>query len=83
MITKCLCAVQFVKDLHISFVSGIESIIEEIVTVLTHYQKKILMVLEPTFIEIIHHIDSTFWASSKNLIGNIVYFFGVKLTESF
>lgn len=29
------------------------------------------MVLEPTFIEIIHHIDSTFWASSKNLIGNI------------
>lgn len=31
------------------------------------------MIFEPTFIEIIHHIDSTFWASTRKLIGTIWY----------
>ncbi|XP_065216942.1 uncharacterized protein Apoltp isoform X2 [Planococcus citri] len=58
----------FVKDLHISFVSSTESVINELISVLTHYWSKILLIFEPTFIEIIHHIDSTFWSSTRKLV---------------
>lgn len=60
---------QFVKDLHISFISSTESVMNELMSVLSHYWRKILLVFEPTFIEIIHHIDSTFWASTRKLVG--------------
>lgn len=62
---------QFVKDLHISFISSTETAMGEIISVLSHYHRKIMRIFEPTFIEIIHHIDTTFWASSRKLIGEI------------
>lgn len=51
-----------------------ESAVNEMLETLSSYRKKILNLFEPTFIEIVHHIDTTLWTSTKNLVGAMALF---------
>lgn len=59
-----------IKDLHVSFIHYIESLWDQAAEYLTNYWAKCIQVIEPTFIEIVHYIETVFWTGSKQVIGN-------------
>uniref|UniRef100_A0A1B6DM97 VWFD domain-containing protein n=1 Tax=Clastoptera arizonana TaxID=38151 RepID=A0A1B6DM97_9HEMI len=63
---------KFIKDLHVSFIDYMESLWDHSANIISNYWKTAIQVIEPTFIELVHYIDTVFWTGSKKIL-NFMY----------
>lgn len=59
---------KMIKDMHVSFVNYVESLWIQASISISQYWSRTLRVIEPTFIQVIHHVETVFWKGSKKFI---------------
>lgn len=59
---------QLIRDVHISFIKYIESILEESSNTVAAYWSNVLKTIEPTVLQIFHHIEAVFVSAFKQVI---------------
>lgn len=58
---------RFVKDLHVSFISYVEKIYDNLVQTIAAYWNRVLENIEPQIIRSIHYIESILWGISTEI----------------
>lgn len=56
-----------IKDVHVSFIGYVEYLWYETATFLHNYWSTTLQVMEPTVIQLLHHLDSLVWEQSRKV----------------
>lgn len=59
----------FIKELHVSFIRYIEALWHKTYMMLVNHWNKTLASIEPTFIKIIHYLESIVWNAGQELLG--------------
>lgn len=59
---------KMIKDMHVSFVHYVESLWIQASISLSQYWSRMLRIIEPTFIQVVHHVETVFWQGSKKFI---------------
>lgn len=58
---------QFVKELHVSFISYVETLYDNLVQTMQLYWNRVLQNIEPQIIRSIHYIESILWGISTEI----------------
>lgn len=58
---------RFVKDLHISFISYVETLYDNLVQTIATYWNRVLKNIEPQIIKSIHYVESILWGISTEI----------------
>lgn len=61
----------FIKDMHVSFIRYIDKLWKQTYTMIIDNWHKTLASIEPTFIKIVHYLESVLWGASKEFLGKI------------
>lgn len=60
---------RFVKDIHVTFMSYVEAIWDNLVRTFSIYWNRVLQNIEPQIIRSIHYIESVIWGISTEIFG--------------
>jgi hypothetical protein len=63
---------RFVKDLHVSFISYVETLYDQLVQTVLTYWNRILQNIEPQIIRSIHYVESILWGISTEIFGKLL-----------
>ncbi|XP_060856834.1 uncharacterized protein LOC132934536 [Metopolophium dirhodum] len=59
---------KLIRDVHISFIRYVESMLEESSNTVAAYWSNVLKTIEPTVVQIFHHIEAVFVSATKHVI---------------
>ncbi|XP_025406452.1 uncharacterized protein LOC112680523 [Sipha flava] len=59
---------KLIRDVHISFIRYVESMLEESSNTVAAYWSNVLKTIEPTVVQIFHHIEAVFVTATKQVI---------------
>lgn len=62
----------FMKDLHVSFIRYMEHLWKQTYAMLLDNWYKTLAAIEPTFIKIVHYLETVAWNASKEFLGTLL-----------
>lgn len=65
---NCIFVDQLIRDVHISFIRYVESMLEESSNTVAAYWSNVLKTIEPTVVQIFHHIEAVFVSATKHVI---------------
>lgn len=71
----------FIKELHVSFIKYMENLWNQTYSMIVDHWHKTLATLEPTFIEMVHYLETIVWSTSKQFL-DFLYMTRNELTES-
>lgn len=72
---NCFFVNQLIRDVHISFIRYVESMLEESSNTVAAYWSNVLKTIEPTVVQIFHHIEAVFVSATKHVIREFHYQF--------
>jgi len=59
---------QLIRDVHISFIKYVESMLEESSNTVAAYWSNVLKTIEPTVVQVFHHVEAVFVSATKQVI---------------
>nr|CAD7603256.1 unnamed protein product [Timema genevievae] len=62
----------FIKELHVSFVKHLEELWHGLSSMVQHHWNTMLETIEPTFIHLIHYLETLSWKASKEILAQAV-----------
>ena len=70
---------QTIKDLHVAFITQMENFWNKVSASFWSHWHHFLQTIEPTFIKLIHFIESVLWKASREILGKTPawYIFGI------
>lgn len=60
---------KFIKEMHVSFIRYMEQLYKETYAMMLDSWHKTLAAIEPTFIKIVHYLETMAWKGSKEFLG--------------
>lgn len=66
--SEILPVTQLIRDVHISFIKYVESMLEESSNTVAAYWGNVMKTIEPTVVQIFHHIEAVIVSASKQII---------------
>lgn len=60
----------FIKGVHVSFIRYMENLWKQTYLMILENWHKTLAAIEPTFLKIIHYLETVAWNTSKEFLGN-------------
>ncbi|CAG2058665.1 unnamed protein product [Timema podura] len=75
----CCSADKFIKELHVSFVKHLEELWHGLSSMVQHHWNTMLETIEPTFIHLIHYLETLSWKASKEILGSDPHLRGGRL----
>lgn len=62
----------FIKNVHVSVIQYMETLWSQISALVVEHWHKTLAAIEPTFLKLIHYIESIVWNTGKEFLGNFL-----------
>nr|CAD7457748.1 unnamed protein product [Timema tahoe] len=74
---------EFIKELHVSFVKHLEELWHGLSAMIQHHWNTMLETIEPTFIHLIHYLETLSWKASKEILGKELQAIMLEIIEEF
>ena len=73
---------KLVKDLQVTVIRHLEQLWYNFTTSLADYWEYVLRSIEPTFIKIVHYVESLVWQASNEIMGEYYYMMVCKMKRA-